>query len=341
MRIVQQPEELLKAMESASREAASSFADPTVYFEKYLESPRHIEVQILGDHHGNYVHLNERECSIQRRHQKVIEESPSPVITPPLRRQLGEAAISAAKACGYYNAGTVEFMFDRHKNFYFLEMNTRLQVEHPVTEMTTGFDLVKEQIKIAADEKLSIDQKLVKIHGHAIECRIYAEDPLNNFFPSTGRIKYLHPPAGPGIRNDSGIYEGGEVSVYYDPLISKLVTWGKDRPDAIERMKRALKEYHITGVRTNIPFCLLVMNHPSFASGDFHTRFVDEEFNPTDLAKGPKDLKKIAAVATVLAKHFKQRLPKAAQIQAGEPGRDGRPGALSPWLLTGRKSALQ
>lgn len=333
MRIVEKPQDLLKSMEAASREAASAFADPQIYIEKYLENPRHIEVQVLADHHGNVIHLNERECSIQRRHQKVIEEAPSPIITPDLRNQIGQAAIAATKACGYTNAGTVEFLFDRHKKFYFLEMNTRLQVEHPVTEMTTGFDLVKEQIRIAAGEKLSFSQEEVKISGHAIECRIYAEDPLNNFYPSTGRIKYLHPPAGPGIRNDSGIFEGGEISVYYDPLVSKLVSWGRDRTEAIFRMKRALSEYHITGVRSNIPFCLLVMNHPEFAKGSIDTHFISDHVRIEDMAEGPEELKRIAAVAAVMANHFKQKIPALSP--------DGRIGSLSPWLTAGRKASLQ
>ena len=332
MRIVQSPDELLKAMEAASREAASAFGDAEVYIEKYLEGPRHIEVQILGDQHGNFVYVNERECSIQRRHQKVIEESPSPVVTPEIRRKLGEAAIAAAKACGYANAGTVEFLFDRNRNFYFLEMNTRLQVEHPVTEMTTGIDLVKEQIQIAAGQKLKMKQKDIGINGHAIECRIYAEDPLNNFFPSTGTIKYLHLPSGPGIRNDAGIYEGGEVSVHYDPLLSKLIAWGQDRAEAIERMKRALKEYHISGVRSNISFCLLVMNHPAFAQGEFDTHFIANHFTPEDIARGPEELRQVAAIAAALAQNLTPRVPS--------PTPDGREPAVSPWLLAGRKAGL-
>jgi acetyl-CoA carboxylase biotin carboxylase subunit len=250
-----------------------------------------------------------------------------------LRREIGQAAVAAARACGYFNAGTVEFLFDRHGKFYFLEMNTRLQVEHPVTEMTTGIDLVKQQIRIAAGEKLSLSQEEIEISGHAIECRIYAEDPLNNFYPSTGRIKYLHPPAGPGIRNDSGIFEGGEISVYYDPLISKLIAWGGSRSEAIDRMRRALQEYHITGVRSNIPFCLFVMDHPKFAKGTFDTHFIADHFRGEDMAKGPEDLKKIAAIAAVMAHHSKPGLTA--------PSPDGRPGSLSPWLAAGRKASLR
>ncbi|MBU1651963.1 acetyl-CoA carboxylase biotin carboxylase subunit [bacterium] len=333
MRVVETPDDLIKAMESASREAASAFNNPQIYIEKYLEGPRHIEVQLLADQYGHTIHLNERECSIQRRHQKVVEEAPSPVITPDLRAQIGAAAIKAARACGYYNAGTVEFLLDRNKNFYFMEMNTRLQVEHPVTEMTTGIDLVKEQFKIAAGEKLTIQQEDVTIHGHAIECRVYAEDPLNNFYPSTGMVKYLHPPAGPGIRNDSGIYEGGEISIYYDPLISKLVAWGRDRSEAIVRMRRALQEYHITGVRSNIPFCLLVVEHPKFIEGDFDTHFISDHFRIEDMAPGPVDKEKIAAIAAVLAYHAKP----AASVSASQPQNDG----VSPWLSSGRRLGLR
>ncbi|MCX6639856.1 MAG: acetyl-CoA carboxylase biotin carboxylase subunit [bacterium] len=332
MRLVEKPEDLPKAMDAAAREAASAFGDPQIYIEKYLESPRHIEVQILADHFGNTIYLNERECSIQRRHQKVIEEAPSPIITATLRKKLGEAAVAAAQACGYRNAGTIEFLFDKNLNFYFMEMNTRLQVEHPVTEMTTGIDLVKEQIRIAAGEKLKIKQEDVKISGHAMECRIYAEDPLNNFYPSVGQIRYLNPPAGPGIRIDSGVYELGEVNVYYDPMISKLVAWGNDRSEAINRMRRALREYHITGVRSNIPFCLLVMNHPAFVSGQFDTHFITDHFRSEDLARGPKELKKVAAIAAVLA--------AKCQVNPSAPSENGHY-EISPWLTAGRQSSLR
>lgn len=329
MRIVDKPEDLTRSMEAASREAASAFADPRIYFEKYLEAPRHIEVQVLADHHGNVIHLNERECSIQRRHQKVIEEAPSPVVTPKLRSEIGQAAVAAARACGYTNAGTVEFLFDKHQKFYFLEMNTRLQVEHPVTELTTGIDLVKEQIRIAAGEKLSINQDTVAISGHALECRIYAEDPLNNFYPSTGRIKHLHMPAGPGIRHDSGVFEGAEISVYYDPLIAKLVAWGRDRGEAIARMKRALSEYRIVGVRCNISLCLLVLNHPDFVGGSFDTHFISERLHVEEMARGQQDLRKIAAVAAVMAHRSR---PKVAA-----PHPDGRAALVSQWLVAGRR----
>jgi propionyl-CoA carboxylase alpha chain len=333
MRIVEKPEDLMSAMEAASREAASAFGDPGIYIEKYLECPRHIEVQLLGDRHGNYVYLNERECSIQRRHQKVIEEAPSPAITPDLRRKIGEAAVKAAKTCGYFNAGTVEFLFDKHKNFYFMEMNTRLQVEHPVTEMITGFDLVKAQIKIAAGEKLAWRQRDIPLEGHAIECRIYAEDPSNDFLPSTGKIKYLEVPSGPGIRNDSGIFTGGEISVYYDPLISKLVAWGKDRQEAIARMKRALDEYNIVGVRSNIAFCRFVMDHPAFAVGDFDTHFVSEYFSPEDLMPATIQSERVAAIAAILDHHTKPAFTS--------PSKDGIRTTPSPWLTEGRKAGLR
>ncbi len=341
MRIVERPEDLIKSMEAARREAASAFGDPEVYLEKYLEGPRHIEVQVLADQHGNCIAVNERECSIQRRHQKVIEESPSPAVTPEIRRQLSKAAVAAARACGYYNAGTVEFLFDRHRNFYFLEMNTRLQVEHPVTEMTTGMDLVKEQIKIAAGEKLELTQDDVPLLGHAIECRIYAEDPLNHFLPSTGRIKYLHLPSGPGVRNDSGIWEGGEISLYYDPLLSKLITWGQNRAEAISRMKRALREYHITGVRSNIHFCLLVMNHPAFVSGEFDTHFISEHFDPAEIARGPEELQRVAAIAATLVQPRSRGGFAPDAPQTGVVSQDGGKEISSPWLLLGRKAALR
>ncbi len=333
MRIVEKPEDLKSAMEAAAREAASAFGDPGIYIEKYLEGPRHIEVQLLGDQQGNYVYLNERECSIQRRHQKVIEEAPSPVITPDLRRKIGEAAVKAAKACGYFNAGTVEFLLDRHRNFYFMEMNTRLQVEHPVTEMTTGFDLVKAQIRVAAGEKLKWRQEDIPLDGHAIECRIYAEDPSNNFLPSTGKITHLEVPSGPGIRNDSGIFPGGEISVYYDPLISKLVAWGKDRREAIERMKRALDEYHISGVRSNISFCRFVMDHPAFVSGDFDTHFIADHFSPDVLVQQAAQSERAAAIAAVLTRH--------TQPKVIAPSQDGIRNAPSPWLAEGRKTGLR
>ncbi len=278
MRVVHCADEIQTALEGASSEAKSAFGDGRVFWEKYLEHPRHIEIQILADKHGNIIHLNERECSIQRRHQKVIEESPSPIMTADLRRQMGEAAIAAARACGYINAGTVEFLVDTERKFYFLEMNTRLQVEHPVTELVTGLDLVKAQLLVAAGEELPYQQDQITPHGHAIEFRIYAEDPKNNFLPSPGTLSVYREPHGPGIRLDAGTYEGAEVPIYYDPLIAELAVWGETREEAINRAIRALEEYKIAGVATTIKFHCWALKHPLFRSGDISTHFVDEHF---------------------------------------------------------------
>jgi acetyl/propionyl-CoA carboxylase alpha subunit len=278
MRVVTDAGEIKAAFRAARSEAGSAFADGRIYMEKYLAAPRHIEFQIMADHHGNVVHLGERECSIQRRHQKIIEEAPSPALDDRLREQMGRAAVNAAVSCDYSNAGTVEFMLDQEKNFFFLEMNTRLQVEHPVTEMTTGIDLVKEQLRIAEGQKLSFQQESVQFRGHAIECRIYAEDPQNGFLPSTGCIEYVSTPGGPGVRLDSGCEEGTEVSLYYDPLLAKVIVWAEDRRAAIVRMRRALSEYQIQGVATCIDFCALVMANQKFADGEFDTHFLEDEF---------------------------------------------------------------
>jgi acetyl-CoA carboxylase biotin carboxylase subunit len=278
MRLVREEGELRSSLRMAKSEAKSAFSDDSVYIEKYIEQPRHVEIQILGDRYGNYVHLFERECSIQRRHQKVIEESPSVIVTPGMRAAMGKVAIEAARAVKYEGAGTCEFLVDKDRNFFFLEMNTRLQVEHPVTEMVTGVDIVKEQIRIAAGEELSIRQESVSQIGHAIECRVYAEDPDRNFFPCPGLITSLRTPGGPGVRDDSGVFEGFEIPIYYDPIISKLVAWGKDRTEAIARMKRALTEYVVTGVKTTIPFHIRVMNNRHFIKGDFDTNFIDKVF---------------------------------------------------------------
>jgi propionyl-CoA carboxylase alpha chain len=279
MRIVTKSEEFEEQMERAQSEAKNAFGDDSCFIEKYVASPRHIEVQVLGDHHGNYVYVFERECSIQRRHQKVVEEAPSFVITPELRKKIGEAAINAAKSCKYFNAGTVEFILDENLNFYFLEMNTRLQVEHPISELISGLDLVKEQIKIARDEKISFSQEDLSINGHAIELRVYAEDPQNNFLPDIGTLIEYKKPEGLGIRVDDGFREGMEIPIYYDPMIAKLVVWGKDRTEAIERMKRAIDEYRIKGVKTTLPFGKFVLNHPNFISGDIDTHFVEKYYN--------------------------------------------------------------
>ena len=301
MRIVNSANEIEQLLKMARSEAKSAFGDDRIYIEKYVENPRHIEFQIFADQHGNIVHLGERECSIQRRHQKVIEESPSPIVDPEMRERMGQAAIKAAQAANYVNAGTVEFLVDNEKNFYFLEVNTRLQVEHPVTEMVTGFDLAKEQIRIANGEKLSFKQNEIKMRGAAIECRIYAEDPENNFLPSIGSIQSYREPNGPGIRVDSGFYKGDTVSIYYDPLISKLVSWGKDRSEAVQRMKRALTEYHISGVQTVIPFHKKVMDQPDFLNGDISTHFIQDKMDRlTQISSISEEDKKALAILSCL-----------------------------------------
>ena len=280
MRIVQNEAEFEEQMDRAMSEARNAFGNDACFIEKYVTNPRHIEVQVLGDHHGNYVYVFERECSIQRRHQKVVEEAPSCILTPEIREKIGEAAINAAKSCDYTNAGTVEFIVDDKLNFYFLEMNTRLQVEHPVSEMISGLDLVKEQIKIARGEKLIFKQEDLKINGHALELRVYAEDPQNNFLPDIGRLEVYQKPEGLGIRVDDGFREGMDIPIYYDPMIAKLVVHGTDRMDAINKMKRAIADYKIRGVKTTLDFGLFVLNHPNFISGDFDTGFVDKYFKP-------------------------------------------------------------
>ena len=283
MRIVHKPEEVDSALKAAKSEAKNAFGDDRIYIEKYLEGPRHVEFQIIADEHGNVRHLFDRECSIQRRHQKVVEEAPCAVLSDELRAEMAEAAVNAAKACGYVGAGTVEFLLDRQRNFYFLEMNTRLQVEHPVTELITGLDLVELQIRVARGEKFTWPQSDISIRGHAIECRIYAEDPVNNFLPSTGKLKRHRYPAGPGVRVDAGVEEEQHITIDYDPMISKLCSYGKDREMAIERMRRALREYEIAGVETTIPFCSYVLSHEAFRSADYTTHFVQNyPFNQRD-----------------------------------------------------------
>ena len=277
IRIVYNSREFDEALKSTKRQAKNSFGSDEVYIEKFIENPKHIEVQILADNFGNYIHLFERECSIQRRHQKIIEESPSSFVDEKTRSRITEAAINAAKACKYQNAGTVEFLMDKNKNFYFLEMNTRLQVEHPVTELITGIDLVIQQIRIAYGLKLKINQNDIFIHGHSIECRIYAEDTENDFLPSTGKLTNFNIPAGPGVRVDTGFEIGSEISMYYDPMIAKLVCWNNDRISAISRMKRALDEFEITGVTHNINFLKLIMNNKKFMDGIFDINFIDRE----------------------------------------------------------------
>ena len=279
MRLVRDPNELTKLFLSAQGEAEAAFGNPGLYLEKFIEKPRHVEFQILADSHGNVLHLGERDCSIQRRHQKLLEEAPSPALNPDLRRKMGEAAVNAAKSINYVGAGTVEFLVDGHGDFYFMEMNTRIQVEHPVTEMITGLDLIAEQIRIARGDRLSLTQDQIKLQGHAIECRINAEDPSHNFRPAPGRINGYLPPGGPGVRIDSHVYTDYEIPPYYDSLVGKLIVWGPDRPTAIQRMKRALRECAITGLPTTISFHQMVLENPQFLSGEIYTNFVNQLLN--------------------------------------------------------------
>ncbi len=332
MRVVSKEADLAGAIRAARSEGSSSFGNSAIYVERYLGGARHIEVQILADTRGSVIYLGERDCSIQRRHQKVIEESPSPFVDADLRRRMGEAAVKLAKAAGYTNAGTMEFLVDSSKNFYFLELNARLQVEHPVTEMITGLDLVKEQIRIAAGEPLSVRQDEVQLRGHAIECRIYAEDPFNNFMPSPGKIQVLRDPGGPGIRVESGIYEGCEVTIYYDPLVAKLIAWGRDRAEAIRRMRRALEEYTILGVKTSIPFHRRMLDDPQFLSGQVHTQFV-EGWLATGMGQATDTNAEIALIAGALYLHTKKSSVPAAQGQAAAAG--------SPWTLAARREAMR
>jgi len=278
MRVVSSPGEFQDSCVSATSEAKRAFGDGSIYLEKFLSRPRHVEFQIIADKHGNVVHLFERECSIQRRHQKIIEETPSTIMTPELRERMGKAAVAVARASGYVNAGTVEFLVDQERNFYFLEVNTRLQVEHPITELTTGLDIVRIQLEVAAGNHLPIEQKDVRSRGHAIECRIYAEDPEKGFYPSPGKIIYMQEPSGPGIRNDCGIYSGFQVPVEYDPILSKLVVCAEDRGQAIKRMIQALEDYIILGVKTPVPFLIDVLKSDAFIKGDTFTDFIDTHF---------------------------------------------------------------
>jgi len=296
MRLVEKESEVEEQMKLAISEAISAFGNGAVFIEKYATGPRHIEIQLLADNYGNCVYLFERECSIQRRHQKVIEEAPSCVLTPELRKAMGECAVNVAKACNYSGVGTVEFLLDDQMNFYFLEMNTRLQVEHPVSEMITGLDLVKEQIKVARGEKLSITQDDLKINGHSIEVRVCAEDPTNNFLPDIGNLKTYRIPSGPGVRVDDSFEEGMDIPIFYDPMIAKLIVHGKDRTEAIEKMLRAIQDYTITGVETTLPFCSFVLKHEAFVSGHFDTGFIPKYFKPEMLNKSAKDEEEVASI---------------------------------------------
>lgn len=332
LRLVNTPEELASAYRDARSEAQNAFGDPSVYLEKYLDRPRHIEIQILGDQYGNLIHLGERECSMQRRHQKVIEECPSPLVDDALRARMGETAVQIGRLAGYFNAGTVEFLVDRDRNFYFLEMNTRLQVEHPITETVVGLDLVKEQLRIAAGEPLRRSQEDVQMRGVAIECRIYAEDPENNFFPSPGRIERLQPPRGPWIRSDSGVYEGWNVPLEYDPLLAKLIAWGADREEAVARMRRALREYEILGIKTNIAFFRRVFEHPDYLDGNFDTEWIDRAL-AGGLMRGEEpdaEVERVAAIAALLASRHRVRAALSPTNSSG---------AIS-WKSAGREALL-
>ena len=307
MRIVHSKDTLKESIEGAKRESKSAFGNDTVFLERYLEKPRHIEFQILADEHGNVVHLFERECSIQRRHQKIIEETPSPVMTKELRKKMGDAAVAAAKAAGYTNAGTVEFMVDKDLNFYFMEMNTRLQVEHPITEMTTGIDLAKWQLKIASGEKLTLKQNDLIQRGHAIECRIYAEDPSNGFLPSIGTLEKVETPTGPNIRDDTGIQTGMKVTPYYDPMLSKIITYSENRKENISKMIWALSHYIVLGVTTNISFLKKVLEHDEFKKGNITTHFIDNYFKDWTVTKDGLPIDAVIALAVYDSMHQKSQ----------------------------------
>jgi acetyl-CoA carboxylase, biotin carboxylase subunit len=332
MRRVDSEGALAAALRDASNEAASAFKDASVYLEKLIIEPRHIEVQIFGDKHGNLVYLGERECSLQRRHQKVIEECPSPLVAqyPEMRKAMGEAAVKAGRAAGYYNAGTVEFLVDADRNFYFLEMNTRLQVEHPVTEMVTGLDLVELQLRVAAGEPLPFEQKDVKWNGWAVECRVYAEDPEQNFMPSPGKISRWSPPAGPGIRIDSGAFAGWNVPTEYDPMLAKLAAWGSSREQAIRRLKTAIEEFEIAGIRTNLAFFAQVLSDREFQAGNLHTGFIDQ-YLKRRAAKATPD-GSLESIAADLAAHTRRPLSKASSAAPELP---------SAWVNQGRADTMR
>lgn len=317
MRIVEKIEEFEEQMKLAVSEATSAFGDGSVFIEKYVTGPRHIEIQVMADNHGNICYLFERECSIQRRHQKVVEEAPSSVLTPEIREAMGKCACDVARACNYSGAGTVEFLLDENRKFYFLEMNTRLQVEHPVTEMITGIDLVKEQIRVARGEKLSFTQSDLKINGHSVEVRVYAEDPTNNFLPDIGKLVTYRRPQGTGVRVDDGMEEGMDIPIYYDPMIAKLVTWGATRDEAIDRMVRAIDEYRISGVETTLSFCRFALEHTAFRSGDFDTHFIKKYFKPEMLKSGRKEEEEIAALVSGWWIGTQKKTKKVANQAAG------------------------
>jgi acetyl-CoA carboxylase, biotin carboxylase subunit len=341
MRMVHAQEALKSALEGARSEAERSFGDSEVYIEKAILNPRHIEMQVLADEHGNTVYLGERECSLQRRHQKVVEEAPSPIVDPEMRKKMGEVAVRVAQAAGYTNAGTVEFLVDQQKNFYFLEMNTRLQVEHPVTELITGLDLVHLQIRIAAGERLPFTQEEVLIRGHAIECRIYAEDPDNNYFPSPGKITLLLLPSGPGIRRDSGMYEGWTVPMDYDPLLAKLIGYGTDRDQAIGRLTRALNEYFVGGIKTNISLFRRILSDPDFRAARVDTGFLDRLLKQKR-PETPTDPKTID-VAVIAAGIFAALGPAAAGAneRPNAAATASKPNTTSNWKMVAHKEATR
>src|SRR5687768_11216610 len=343
MRVVSQPRELASALEAARREAKSAFGDDAVYLEKFVAQPRHVEIQVLADAHGTVLYLGERECSVQRRHQKMIEEAPSVAVTPELRKKMGETAVRAARAAGYVNAGTCEFLLDQSGEFYFLEMNTRLQVEHPVTELVTGIDLVQWQLRIAAGEKLPFRQEEITPRGWAIECRITSEDPANGFLPSTGRIRYLRVPGGPGVRWDGGIGVGSEVGLHYDPMLAKLIVWAPTRTAAIARMHRALLELTIDGVATSRDFHLRVMEDAEFRRGDIEIQWLERRLESLTRTEPPGDGQVVAAVAAVLLAERDRAAPGVAtgsELRTGSIAEAAVPHE-DAWLRAGRRDSLR
>lgn len=328
MRIVYSPKELKSSLEAGMREAKSAFGDESVYLEKYIEEPRHVEFQALADNYGNIVHLFERECSIQRRHQKIVEETPSRALDPKLRASMGETAKKVIQVSGYNNAGTVEFLLDKDRNFYFLEVNARLQVEHPVTELTTGVDLVHQQILIASGEKIPFKQEEIHQKGHSIECRIYAEDPLNNFLPSSGKVLFLKEPKGPGVRHDCGIYSGCEVPIYYDPILAKVIVWAENREIACQRMFNALDDYVVLGIKTTIQFLKELIGHPQFRAGKTTTGFIKMYFDGWEEKKKTEENLKLALVASAF--------DSFNQTHARKVGEDVQKEVFSPWQSLGK-----
>jgi len=335
MRIVREKEEFESALSMTMGEAESAFGDSSVYIEKYIDNPKHIEIQVMADRHGNIVTYGERECSMQRRYQKVIEEAPSPVVSPQMRTALSEAARKVAAAANYEGAGTVEFIVDKNLDFYFLEMNTRLQVEHPITELVYGVDLVKQQIEIATGEKLQVDQESVVPHGHAIEMRLYAEDPANNFLPSVGKIRRLTLPQGPGVRNENGVYAGYEIPIYYDPLIGKLVVWAQSRPEAIHRAHRALRECLIDGVRTNVDFLLWALREKGFEDGSYDTHYIERHFDPAELHRKEEEIELASIAASITAYNLTRKAGGAGGYRAGGSGE------TNLWRRIGRSEGLR